>query len=422
LNQLEPSYGVDLSGSELAKAGRVLDNARKLGAQVFIRPVDIVEGNKRLNAAFVAQIFNARHGLSVDPIEDVLKLLKSGEASAREQGAKKILELAADPELKKRLIKEILPLLFKLEDEAAVGSSEKAALLAAIEALTASELDSNAEVQKILLENLPYLVKMLAQGDEAEKTYALAALYALSQNPENAGALVKAGVVPPLLAIIANGKDDAQKEKALATLLNISKDGSADIKASLLANIPQLLATLEKGSDKQKELAYQTLLSLFNGDDDEVMAAFAKPLSIAALIRILEKGDEPYKTFALKVIYALSKRLAYDVILVRAGVLPHGLVTITLSGNDDQKDLGLQTINNLSKAAANKVDIIQEAFSVLTIYVESDNGKLKAVAIDTLKNLVDGSSDEGAVVEAALKVDLVRLLLKLLELAFTGKL
>jgi plastin-1 len=47
------------------RAAHVIRNAQALGAETFIRPRDITDGNKKLNISFVAQIFNANHGLTL---------------------------------------------------------------------------------------------------------------------------------------------------------------------------------------------------------------------------------------------------------------------------------------------------------------------------------------------------------------------
>lgn len=51
------------------RARTVIDNATALGVPIFIQPEDIVSGNRRLNLAFVAQIFNTSHGLDVNEAE-----------------------------------------------------------------------------------------------------------------------------------------------------------------------------------------------------------------------------------------------------------------------------------------------------------------------------------------------------------------
>lgn len=52
-------------GVPTARAAHVIRNAHNLGASPFIQPKDIVDGNKKLNLSFVAQIFNVCPGLHI---------------------------------------------------------------------------------------------------------------------------------------------------------------------------------------------------------------------------------------------------------------------------------------------------------------------------------------------------------------------
>ena len=65
LHQLEPSCSTDAlgSGDALARAGSVMENARRLDADKYVTPRDIVKGAQQMNLAFVANLFNVRHGL-----------------------------------------------------------------------------------------------------------------------------------------------------------------------------------------------------------------------------------------------------------------------------------------------------------------------------------------------------------------------
>jgi len=47
------------------RANMVLTNAEKLKCKVFLKPKDIVQGNSKLNMAFIANLFNAHSGLEV---------------------------------------------------------------------------------------------------------------------------------------------------------------------------------------------------------------------------------------------------------------------------------------------------------------------------------------------------------------------
>ena len=93
LNQLDKNK-CDKSGlqeSDLSKrAAKVLNDAKKLGANSYINPKDIVSGNSKLNTLFVASIFNACPGLD-PPTEqeqyDAAKLLDDDKEGAREERA-----------------------------------------------------------------------------------------------------------------------------------------------------------------------------------------------------------------------------------------------------------------------------------------------------------------------------------------------
>ncbi|EFA82649.1 actin bundling protein [Heterostelium album PN500] len=74
LKQIAPkNAGVDtnaLNESNLERrAGMVLDNADKIQCRKFLRPKDIVNGNQKLNLAFVANLFNTHPAL--EPVKDV---------------------------------------------------------------------------------------------------------------------------------------------------------------------------------------------------------------------------------------------------------------------------------------------------------------------------------------------------------------
>lgn len=66
LNQLDPKQcdKSALQENDLAKkAQKVIENAKKLGANSYVTPEDIKNGNEKLNLLFTAEIFNNFHGL-----------------------------------------------------------------------------------------------------------------------------------------------------------------------------------------------------------------------------------------------------------------------------------------------------------------------------------------------------------------------
>lgn len=70
------------------RAAEVIDAARAMGAKPFVQPRDIADGNPKLNLAFVASMFNTRHGLE-QPDEEALAemagMLDDDEGDTREE-------------------------------------------------------------------------------------------------------------------------------------------------------------------------------------------------------------------------------------------------------------------------------------------------------------------------------------------------
>ena len=72
------------------RAKKVIDNSKKLGAESYITPDDIVSGNNKLNTLFVASIFNAYPGLEPATEQEkyeAAKLLDDDVEGAREERA-----------------------------------------------------------------------------------------------------------------------------------------------------------------------------------------------------------------------------------------------------------------------------------------------------------------------------------------------
>ena len=66
LHQIDPA-SCDLSAlaesDPLQRAGRVIENARRMGVEAFITPSSVVNGNSKLNLIFIAEVFNHNPGL-----------------------------------------------------------------------------------------------------------------------------------------------------------------------------------------------------------------------------------------------------------------------------------------------------------------------------------------------------------------------
>lgn len=72
LNRLNPALCplVPSAADPLMRAQLAIENATKLGVQVFLKPKDICDGNKKLNISLVAQLFNTCHGLNLNEEEE----------------------------------------------------------------------------------------------------------------------------------------------------------------------------------------------------------------------------------------------------------------------------------------------------------------------------------------------------------------
>lgn len=74
LNQLSKKCDLKAlqESDRMRRAEMVLDNAAKIDCRKFVRPRDIVNGNPKLNLAFVANLFNTCPGL--EPVEEVVEI------------------------------------------------------------------------------------------------------------------------------------------------------------------------------------------------------------------------------------------------------------------------------------------------------------------------------------------------------------
>ena len=73
----------------LPLGAQVIENARALEVPAFIQPSDITSGNRRLNLAFVAQIFNTNHGLDAkaEDLDAARAAMEAAELEEEGEGA-----------------------------------------------------------------------------------------------------------------------------------------------------------------------------------------------------------------------------------------------------------------------------------------------------------------------------------------------
>jgi plastin-1 len=92
LNQLSKQCDLkDMKETDLTKkAQTVLNNAKKINVESYVKPKDICEGNQKLNVLFTAAIFNECHGLDELTQEeefDAAKLLEDDDEGTKEERA-----------------------------------------------------------------------------------------------------------------------------------------------------------------------------------------------------------------------------------------------------------------------------------------------------------------------------------------------
>eukprot|EP00939_MAST-03C_sp_MAST-3C-sp1_P004398 g4398.t1 len=90
LNQIKPAVCDKKAlgeSDEKKRAGHVLRNAKNMGIEPFIKPRDIVSGNRKLNFAFLAQVFNEFPGLTLTEKEafEANKFLEESGEGTREE-------------------------------------------------------------------------------------------------------------------------------------------------------------------------------------------------------------------------------------------------------------------------------------------------------------------------------------------------
>lgn len=88
LHQLAPDSCPIIRATDATERARgVIANAKNLDVDAFVAPADIVQGNSKLNLAFVAQLFNACPGLEITEEErvDMASMLDDDEGDNREE-------------------------------------------------------------------------------------------------------------------------------------------------------------------------------------------------------------------------------------------------------------------------------------------------------------------------------------------------
>ena len=166
---------------------------------------------------------------------------------------------------------------------------------------------------------IPPLVTMIASGKLEGKSAGLGALQNLSTLPANRGALIDAGVIPPLLQLLFSVTSTvvSLKEQAAATLANLAMAGAAAQTqigghGSILESeetIYQLLSLLNLAEASiQKQLLRALLGMALPPMAVEVRSKMRQGGAITVLMPFLEAGEagEGLRTNAAQVLKVLS--------------------------------------------------------------------------------------------------------------------
>ena len=92
---------------------------------------------------------------------------------------------------------------------------------------------------------------------------------------DNQVAIVKAGGIPPLVALVRDGTDE-QKKHATGAMGFLASDDDNNIAIAKAGGIPSLVTLVRDGNEEQKEEAAGALECLAENDDNEVLIAKAK--------------------------------------------------------------------------------------------------------------------------------------------------
>ena len=224
-----------------------------------------------------------------------------------------------------------------------------------IAARAVSDACSDAQIdddKKIASSDAVRLLAAMLRASHGEAEAGALALYRLAINTKNLLLIVKEGAIPPLVALLENGTDEA-KEIAAAALGNLATIHSNAVSIVSAGAIPPLVGLLENGADYVKEMAATAIscLAFYKDTDVPITRAGAIP-SLVALLRD-EYGTARAKEMAATALGSLAlKNENNKVSIAAAGAIPQ-LVALLKKGIIDER--GVNMLNCLPVAGALKV-------------------------------------------------------------------
>jgi serine/threonine protein kinase len=244
-----------------------------------------------------------------------------------------------------------------------------------------SMIESNCVVI-VAAGGLKPLVTLLRDGTDDQKERAAATLMNLSHNEASAPAIVSSGAIAPLVVLLSDGTD-TQKEYSVATVANTTVFIQS---ALVMANedaVPALVSLVQTGNSAERSEAARALanlsddvgllrmlasagtsipllLALVEDDDMSLSCNVARALAnfmmsaefapdvaasggFAALVRLLQSGDDAHRELMAAMLASLAVSPANWEPIVAAGGIPP-LLALVQTGTDAQKELAVRAL------------------------------------------------------------------------------
>ena len=259
------------------------------------------------------------------------------------------------------------------------------------------------------------LVRILQHGCSFSKSEAVGALCSITmRDSDHRAAVVAAGAVPPLVALVEGG-DRSVKLNALLTLTNLAQEDDLTNAVFVAGAIRPLVVLLRSDDDDANKMAASLLKTLAYartyGTAIEAQLRVIKDVAVAAgavpaLIKIVKTGSGLSKEQAA---LALSNLAFHDnqvhhdnqVLVAADGVVP--LLDLLRDGNDSCKNSAAMALRNLSLwLSDNRVAIA--AAGAIPLLVAAETGSHAGAenhAAVALHNLGIGNADNQVAIAKA---------------------
>ena len=204
-------------------------------------------------------------------------------------------------------------------------------------------------------DDIPKLVNVLLGGTQSQKNAATGMLVRLARvgSDRIAMAIVEAGALPLLVALVSDGSPE-QKVRAARALMHLSNYTGALEAIADAGGIPPLVALVREGTESQKLAAAGALHGLARKGANR--GAIAQAGGIPPLVALVHDGTENQKVNAAAALRNLANDEVYQVAIAHAGGIPP-LVALVSDGTEDQKVKAAFALRNLARDEDNQVAI-----------------------------------------------------------------